>query len=124
VVLHHGGRAAPVLKVLTIFRVQKSMRSCTTGPGGYWRGAGAWALGWKSFMCQVLVLSQPNIRMTGYLYGLTSAAAGGSSSSDVDLALKDSTTGTSYSSFNVYSVSCGGLGWENVDQSFNNRFIS
>ncbi|MDD2613711.1 MAG: hypothetical protein PHH67_00055 [Methanosarcina sp.] len=110
--------AAPCLKGSDYIKSSRRAREAVlTGPGGY-GGGGAWAWVGKSFYVSGSGSQSANIRMTGYLYGLTSAAAGGSSSSDVDLVLKDSTTGTSYST-SIYSVSCGGLGWENVDQSFN-----
>lgn len=59
-----------------------------------------------------------NIRMAGHVYGLTSAGAGGSSSTNVCLVVKDTTTGTSYST-TIYSQSCGGVGWYEYNQNFN-----
>jgi|GEM_PF-1220138 len=96
---------------------KRAREAVLTGPGGY-GGGGAWAWVGKSFSVSGSDSRSANIRMSGHLYGLTSAAAGGSSSSDVVLVLRDSTTGTSYST-SIYSESCGGLGWETVDQYFN-----
>jgi len=56
--------------------------------------------------------------MPGHLYGLTTAVAGGSSNSNVDLVVKDMTTGTEYTT-NVYSQSAGGVGLFEVDEDFN-----
>ena len=96
---------------------KKARETAVTGPAGY-GGCGAWAWVGKSFTVLGSGSQSANIRMSGHIYGLTSAAAGGSSSSNVDLVLKDLTTGTSYS-ISIYSKSCGGLGWETVDQNYN-----
>lgn len=67
----------------------KARAASLVGPGGY-GGAEAWSWIGTSFHVDGEGSQTANIRMAGYLYGLTSAAAGGSSSSTVHLVLKDS----------------------------------
>ena len=95
----------------------KATGATVVGPGGY-GGGGAWSWVGTSFYVSGTGSRTANIRMSGYIEGLTSAAAGGSSSSKVYLVLKDSTTGTEYST-EIYSESAGGLGWYEVGESFN-----
>lgn len=96
---------------------RRARESILVGPVGYSQG-GAWAWVGKSFSVSGSGSRSANIRMDGHIYGLTSAAAGGASSTNVCLVVKDTTTGSSYST-TIYSQSCGGVGWYEYDQDFN-----
>jgi hypothetical protein len=90
----------------------------SVGPGGY-GGAGAWAQIGKTWTVSGSGSRSANIRMSGYMYGLTSAFAGGTGNSVINLVVKDLTTGTTYST-NIYNQGAGGAGWYEVNQNFNN----
>lgn len=96
---------------------RRARESLLVGPAGYSQG-GAWAWVGKSFSVSGSGSRAANIRMAGHVYGLTSAGAGGASNTNVCLVVKDTTTGTSYST-TIYSQSCGGVGWYEYDQNFN-----
>lgn len=96
---------------------KKDEAASLVGPGGY-GGAGAWCWVGKSFHVYGSGSQTANVMMPGHLWGLTTAFAGGSSNSNVDLVVKDVTTGTEYTT-NVYSQSAGGVGWFEVDKDFN-----
>lgn len=112
--------AVPSIKGADYVKSSKKAREAVVaGPGGA-GGAGAWAWIGKQFTVSGSGSRAANIRMTGYLYGLTSAfETGGSATSEVYLRVKDTTTGTTYNSL-VYSVSRSTLGYVIVDRSFNN----
>jgi hypothetical protein len=111
---------APSIKGADYVKSSKQARQAVlVGPGGA-GGAGAWAWIGKKFTVSGSGSRAANIRMTGHLYGLTSAfETGGSASSEVYLNVKDQTTGTLYSTL-VYSDSRSNLGYDVVDQNFNN----
>ncbi len=96
----------------------KDEAASVVGPGGC-GGAGAWAWVGKYFYVSGSGSQTANIRMEGHMYGLTSAFAGGSGNSNIDLVVKDLDTGTKYTT-NIYSQSAGGVGWFEVDEDFNN----
>jgi hypothetical protein len=96
---------------------RRARESILIGCPGYSQGS-AWAWVGKSFSVSGSGSRSANIRMAGHIYGLTSAAAGGASSTNIDLIVKDTTTGTSYST-TIYSKSCGGVGWYECNQNFN-----
>jgi hypothetical protein len=97
---------------------KKDEAAVLVGPGGY-GGAGAWAWVGKSFYVSGSGSQTANIRMNGHMYGLTTAVAGGSSDSNIDLVVKDLDTGTKYAT-NIYSQSAAGVGWFEVNEDFNN----
>lgn len=111
---------APNIKGADYIKSSRTARQAVLlGPGGA-GGAGAWAWIGKTFTVSGSGSRAANIRMTGYLYGLTSAfQTGGSASSEVYLVVKDTTTGTTYNTL-VYSASKSALGYDLVDKSFNN----
>lgn len=88
------------------------------GPGGVGSG-GAWAWIGQSIYVSGSGSRSANIRMAGHIKGETSAFAGGQSNTNINLVVKDCTTGTSYS-IPIYSQSAGGLGDYVVNQNFNN----
>lgn len=96
----------------------KSEASSLVGPGGY-GGVSAWSWVGKQFYVSGSGSQAANIRMAGHMWGLTSAAAGGSSSVEINLILWDASTGTEYST-PIYRKSEGGLGWTEVNSNFNN----
>lgn len=98
--------------------LNKDEAASVVGPGGY-GGAGAWSWVGKTFSVYGSGSQTANIRTPGYIWGLTTAFAGGSSNSVINLVVKDITTGTAYTT-NVYSQSAGGAGWFEVNQPFNN----
>jgi len=97
---------------------KKSEASSLVGPAGY-GGVSAWSWVGKQFYVSGTGSQAANIRMAGHMWGLTSAAVGGSSSVEINLILWDASTGTKYST-PIYSKSEGGLGWTEVDSNFNN----
>ena len=97
---------------------KKAEASSVVGPGGY-GGAGAWSMVGKQFYISGTGSQTANIRMAGHMNGLTSAAVGGSSSTEINLVLWDLTTGTEYRT-PIYSKSHAALGWTPVDRDFNN----
>lgn len=95
----------------------KDTAASVVGPGGY-GGAGAWCGAGKPFHVSGSGSQTANGMMSGHLYGLATAVAGGSSNSNVDLVVKDMTTGAEYTT-NVYSQSAIGADWSEVDEDFN-----
>ncbi|WNY27620.1 hypothetical protein [Methanolapillus ohkumae] len=89
-----------------------------SGPAGA-GGCGAWSWVGKSFYVNGTGSKAANIRMSGQLYGLTTAFGGGSSNTLVELVVLDQTTGTSYST-TIYQQSGGAVSWSEVNRSFNN----
>lgn len=96
---------------------RRARASVLIGPGGYGTG-GAWAWVGKSIYVSGSGSRSANIRMAGNIKGETSAFAGGQSNTDINLIVKDTTTGTSYTT-SIYSQSAGGVGDYIVDESFN-----
>jgi len=96
---------------------RKDRAATVVGPGGY-GGAGAWSQIGKTWLVSGTGSRSANIRMSGYMYGLTSAFAGGTGNTVINLVVKDLSTGTTYST-NIYSQGASGAGWCVVNQNFN-----
>ncbi|WP_406655767.1 hypothetical protein V7O62_08235 [Methanolobus sp. ZRKC2] len=96
---------------------KSSFAGSTVAPIGI-GGASAWSWVGQSFYIPGSGSRSANIKMNGEYEGMTFAAAGGASESEITLVVKDTTTGTVYDTV-VYSKSTGGAGYYPVDTSFN-----
>jgi len=94
----------------------KAEAATVLGPGGYC-SKGAWAWVGKSFYVSGSGSQTANIIQRGHIWGLTSAAAGGSSHAEITFVVKDLTTGAEYST-TIYSKSEGGVGWTEVNRDY------
>ena len=94
----------------------KAEAATVLGPGGYC-SKGAWAWIGKSFYVSGSGSQTANIIQRGHIWGLTSAAAGGSSHAEIKFVVKDLTTGAEYST-TIYSKSEGGVGWTEVNRDY------
>lgn len=95
---------------------EKSEAATLLGPGGYC-SKGAWAWVGKSFYVSGSGSQTANIIQAGHIWGLTTAAAGGSSNAEITFVVKDLTTGAEYSTI-IYSKSEGGVGWTEVNKDY------